>query len=86
MCIVYLYVSLPQKQKQIDMKKLQVIDLTKDGEDKYTTYFYHKNLDTVYKVITNGSSCVAGTRKDLGFDRNINHGSTIPNYIQKKLS
>ena len=67
------------------MKVLNKIDLTKDGEPKYTTYFYHKYNKFVFEVITNGESCAIIIAKECGINKNMKSGSKLPKYILNKL-
>ncbi len=68
------------------MKTLTTIDLTKEGEPTYKTYFYHKLSSKVYEVITNGYACTASIRCECGISKDLNWGSTLPKYILKQLN
>ena len=67
------------------MKNLITLDLTKEGEPTYTTFFYHKDYDNVYKVVSNGLSCAIALRDECGLDKALKHGTTLPKYILNKL-
>lgn len=67
------------------MKVLKTIDLTKEGEPKYTTYFYNKNIQEVYQVISNGYSCAISLMDECGLGRAFKFGSCLPKYILNDL-
>ena len=67
------------------MKYLNEVDLTKDGEPKYTTYFYHKYNKFVWKVVTNGTRCALVIRDELKINKDMKFGSSLPKYITNNL-
>mgnify|MGYP003151298124 CR=1 FL=1 len=67
------------------MKILNNIDLTKEGEPKYITYFYHKYNKFVWKVITNGNACPLGIAEEVGINKDMKFGSSLPKYILNAL-
>ncbi len=67
------------------MKILNKIDLTKDNETAYTTFFYHKFNKFVWEVKTNGEKCALSIMDELGINKEMKHSNTLPKYIQNKL-
>jgi len=67
------------------MKLLNKVDLTKDGEQKYTTYFYHKQNKFVWEVTTNGKKCALSIMDDLGINKQMKFSSSLPKYIKDNL-
>jgi len=67
------------------MKLLNKVDLTKDGEQKYTTYFYHKQNKFVWEVTTNGTKCALSIMDDLGINKQMKFSSSLPKYIKDNL-
>ena len=67
------------------MKLLNKVDLTKDGEQKYTTYFYHKQNKFVWEVTTNGTKCAPSIMDDLGINKQMKFSSSLPKYIKDNL-
>jgi hypothetical protein len=61
-------------------------DISEGSLNKYTTYFYHKNCDVVYEVVTNGMKCDLHTRDVIGLDVIYRPSSSLPKYIIKKLA
>lgn len=71
--------------KTNDMKYLNKVDLTKDGDEKYTTYFYHKYNKFVWEVVSNGEKCAISLAEELKINKEMKHGSKLPKYILNKL-
>jgi hypothetical protein len=67
------------------MKRLIKKDLTKDGEPKYNTFFYHKQVDKVFHIVTNGNKSSISVADDLNIPREMRFSSEIPKYILNKL-
>lgn len=67
------------------MKTLKEIDLTKQGEPTYITYFYHKDYKIVFKVITNGNDCAIGIARECGINKNMKFSNKLPKYIINSL-
>lgn len=67
------------------MKLLNKVDLTKEGEAKYTTYFYHKNNKFVWEVMTNGGSCPVSIAKECGINKDMKFSHKLPKYILDNL-
>lgn len=67
------------------MKILTKTDLTKEGEPRYTTYFYHKYNKFVWEVVTNGESCAITIAEELGINKDMKFGSSLPKYITNNL-
>ena len=67
------------------MKLLNKVDLTKDGEPKYTTYFYHKYNKFVWEAVTNGDACAISIAEECGINKDMKSGSKLPKYISSKL-
>lgn len=67
------------------MKILQKIDLTKEGEPKYTTFFYHKFNKFVYEVTSNGESCPISLAEECGINRDMKFSNKLPKYILNNI-
>jgi N-acetylglucosamine kinase-like BadF-type ATPase len=67
------------------MKILRKVDLTKEGEPRYTTYFYHKYNKFVFEVITNGDSCALSIAEKCGINKDMKFSSVLPKYIQRQI-
>jgi len=67
------------------MKILNKVDLTKEGESRYITYFYHKYNKFVWEVITNGKQCAPAIAKELNINSAMKFGTKLPKYITEKL-
>ena len=67
------------------MKILNKVDLTKEGEPRYTTYFYHKYNKFVWEVVTNGKHCPVSIADECGINKDMKFGSKLPKYILNKL-
>ena len=67
------------------MKILNEVDLTKEGEPKFITYFYHKYNKFVWKVITNGTECAVSIGKGLKINKDMKFGAKLPKYISNNL-
>ena len=65
--------------------ELRKIDLTKEGEPKYTTFFYHKNSKVAFEVKGNGYTCAISLLDELGLSRDFKFGTSLPKYILKQL-
>lgn len=67
------------------MKILNEIDLTKENEPKYITYFYHKLNKFVWKVTTNGNTCALSIMDELNINKQMKFSSSLPKYITNNL-
>ena len=67
------------------MKTVKKIDLTKEGEPRYTTYFYHKDSEFVWEVVTNGKHCPLSIADECGIHKDMKSDSKLPKYILDKL-
>lgn len=67
------------------MKTLNKIDLTKEGEPKYITYFYHKYNRFVFEVTSNGKKCASSLMDEVGINKAYKFNSKLPKYIKDKL-
>jgi hypothetical protein len=67
------------------MKLLNKVDTTKENEPKYVTYFYHKFNKFVWEVTTNGTKCAPAIADELGINKDMKFGSSLPKYITDNL-
>ena len=67
------------------MKILNKVDLTKENEPKYITYFYHKYNKFVWEVITNGEKCPISIASYLNINKDMKFSSSLPKYISNNL-
>jgi hypothetical protein len=67
------------------MKILNKVDLTKENEPKYVTYFYHKFNKFVWEVTTNGTKCAPFIADELGINKDMKSSNNLPKYIKDNL-
>lgn len=72
--------------KSSTTRNLTKIDLTKEGNDKYTTYFYHKQSNDVYEVISDGTECAISLAVKNNISRSMSWSNKLPKYILKTLN
>ena len=66
---------------------LETIDTRKNVKDlPYKTYFYNKNFDIVYCIISDGNSCAARIKSDLNFDDSFKFSYSLPLYITRNIT
>ena len=66
-------------------RTLKKIDLTKDGDPKYTTFFYNKNDSFVYEVVSDGCMCAISIAEKCSINKSMKHSTKLPKYITKDL-
>ncbi len=59
-------------------------DLTKDGEPRYTTFFFIKNHPKCYEVVNNGTRCGLVIQDQIGI-KGFRTTTSLPKYITKTL-
>ena len=67
------------------MKKLITIILSEENEPQFTTYFFHKEKDSVFKVVSDGRSCSITLAERIEIGKDYKSGSYLPKYILNKL-
>jgi hypothetical protein len=67
------------------MKLLNKVDLTKENETKYITYFYHKHNKFVWEVTSNGTKCAISIAEELGINKQMKNSNKLPKYIKDNL-
>lgn len=60
-------------------------DLTKDGDSKYTIYFYLKNHPKCYEVVCDGTRCGIVVQEQIGIS-GFKTSLSLPKYITNNLT
>lgn len=64
--------------------KLKTVDLTNEGQKKFTTYFFKKGNEIVYKVFCDGTRCSKVTADKIGIS-GLRSSYNLPKYITRNL-
>ena len=84
--ICYIFaIQLKKVMAQRPKYKLIKKDISNGSSKKYKTYFYHKDKENVYEVLTDGTRCTPVTKDLLELPMIYKSGSSLPKYINKYL-